>query len=440
LGLLLLETEKKEALKHLQKSVMLNINFREGWIEIVKVLNDRGLYWLSERILVDRFDVKNDFGVGTLYVQTQLFQGRKTEALAFLDGMKPDGKEGLRMYAMNLFDSGCHKQSFELLLSIIDGYPENREFKRFLGHSLLRTGDYDAGWRYYWEGLLPSTLEIPEWEGQPLSGKSLVVIQDQGQGDAIQFLSLLSKVAQLGSKRMVFAVDAIALIKLIQFQNVPYEVVNIDKIDWDDYKYDYQVKIMALPFLLKVDMIKAPPQQPTLRAPKNLVSKWSERIDSDIALMVGIAWSGGALLGHDYLRSSPLIAWRELWGISGISFYSLQKDIPSNEAAIFEYPLNNIAADCSTWLHTLSVIESLDMVITVDTAIAHASASLNKPTWILLSDRYTDFRWMQEREDCPWYPSVRLFRKKPNETWEAVLLRVREALIKTYPQLVFPAH
>lgn len=437
LGSMLLETDSPQGLLHLQKSIMLNVNYSKGWQQIVNRLHEKGLYMLAEHILQDRCGDMEKFGQCMLHIQNLVFQGRDAEARQLMPTVHESVAESVsdqRTYGINLFRLGNQEESFAFLAKLVEQYPYVRENKTFLGHSLLRAGKSDPGWLYYWQGLRRWTLRFPEWQGESLDGKTLLLTQDQGMGDVIQFLPILLEVAALGPRRMVFAVSP-ALVNLVKFQGVPYEVVDGEKFVWDDYRFDYQVEIMALPYLMKVDLQHPRSPQPTLQAPEKLVPKWEERLQADRYLKVGLVWAGGGALGHDYLRSSPLSEWSELWQVEGVSFYSLQKDAPSNQAAVFHLPLHNLAADCPTFLHTSSIIQSLDLVITVDTAVAHLSASLNRTTWILLSDRYTDFRWMQGRDDCPWYPSVRLFRKRPNEVWRALLARVSDALIEAYPSL-----
>ena len=354
LGSILLDTDSTQGLLHLQKSIMLNVNNSEGWQQIVNRLHEKGLYMLAEHILQDRCGDMEKFGQCMLHIQNLVFQGRDTEARQLMPLVHESVVESIsnqRMYGINLFRLGNQEESFVFLSKLVEQYPRVRENKTYLGHSMLRAGKFDPGWTYYWQGLRRWTLRFPEWQGESLAGKALLLTQDQGMGDVIQFLPILLEVAALGPRRMVFAVSP-ALVNLVKFQGVPYEVVDGEKMVWDDYRFDYQVEIMALPYLMKVDLQHPRSSQPTLQAPENLVPEWEEYLEAEHCLKVGLVWAGGGALGHDYLRSSQLSEWSDLWQVEGVSFYSLQKDAPSNQAAGLHLHLHNLAADCHTFLTT----------------------------------------------------------------------------------------
>jgi len=416
-----------------QQAVLLKSHDVDAWQVVVLLLHDRGMYWLAERILLAKGDLANNRYSRLLRVKQLAMLGRPEEAKDLLDGISwqttSHSAHHRQMLAAALHHCGQNVEEIDLLEQLVMQQPADKDLQLSLGFSLLRAGRCREGWKAYWRGLARKNAgHFTEWEGQSLRGKSLVVIQDQGQGDSIQFFALLHEVWAMQPKRLTLAVVR-PLVTLFQAQRVPFEVINLERLDWEDYRYDYQVDQMALPYLLNVDLLAPRHQQPTLVASPGRVPKWQTMLEADMQLKVGIVWSGGDLFKANYVRSTTLEDWRVLWEIEGISFYSLQKDIHSNEAAVFDRPLHNVAADCPTWLETLSIIDALDLVITTCTAVAHAAGSINKPTWIILSNEHVDFRWLENRDDSPWYPSVRLLRRRRGEPWRDLFRRVADDLL-----------
>lgn len=435
---LLREEKPMEAWEAAQKAVMLKRNDAVAWRFVATLFHDRGMYGLAERILWEKGQPEVDFGSRVCRIKQLLMLGLDTEAEALLRDTPLDRSVPLAVqqdYASALYHAGMREDAVRLLADLVERYPDSREARFTLGFTQLRLGNYEEGWKNYWQAMRRDTpRHFPEWKGEDLVGKTLLVIQDQGQGDAIQFFPLLHDVWARAPKRLAVAVSP-ALVTLFRAQSLPFDIIDLDKLDWEDYRYDYQVDQMALPYLLGVNLMNPPHQQPSLTVPEAHLSHWQERLAEDRNLRVGIVWSGGDLFKANYVRSTALTDWRVLWEIDGINFYSLQKDIHSNQAAVFDRPLNNIAADCPNWLETLAAIASLDLVITTCTAVAHVAGSINKPTWVVLSNEYVDFRWLEDREDSPWYPSVRLIRRQKGETWQQVFYRIANDLVARYDRL-----
>jgi len=432
------EENFSEAAAAAQRAIMLKCRDADAWHMVVQLFHDRGMYWLAERILLLKGDLANNRYSQLLRVRQLALLGRDTEAGELLAGIPWQTDESVphpQALIAALHGCGRRDEAIRLLEEQVAKQPESKDLQFSLGFSLLRAGRCHEGWKGYWLGLARKNAgHYQEWEGQDLCGKSLLVVQDQGQGDVIQFFPLLHDVWAMAPRRLTLAVGR-PLATLFRTQGVPFNVVNLEQLDWDDYRYDYQVDLMALPYLLDVDLLAPRHQQPTLVATPGRVPKWQAILDADPQLKVGIVWSGGDLFKANYVRSTTLEDWRVLWEIEGISFYSLQKDIHSNEAAVFDRPLHNVAADCPTWLETLSIIDALDLVITTCTAVAHAAGSIDKPTWVVLSNEHVDFRWLEDRDDSPWYPSVRLIRRRRGEAWRELFRRVADDLLAHFSSL-----
>ncbi len=292
----------------------------------------------------------------------------------------------------------------------------------------LKKGDYRKGWAAYRNAVKGKRTSIPAWNGEDFPTRRLLIYQDQGSGDFIQFLPLLREVVQRGGNVEVAVING--LLPLAEYQDLGCPLISLDQVDWDGRRYDYQIAQMHLPDLLACDLTQPRHSHPFVAAPKGLLPQWETRLSEEKRLKVGVVWAGNPQYANDALRSSLLPEWGELTNLEGIAWCNLQKDTASNQAfSVPEFRFYNLAADCDDWLKTASIIQQLDLVISVDTAIAHLAAAMDVPVWILLPARGVDFRWQKERDDCPWYPSVRLFRKRPGETWRNVIARVRLELI-----------
>jgi len=194
---------------------------------------------------------------------------------------------------------------------------------------------------------------------------------------------------------------------------------------------DYHCPLSSLPlaFATRLDTIPAAPSY-LARPPAERRAIWEQRLGPHDRLRVGLVWSGNPAHLNDHNRSMPLAVLASLLDV-GAQFISLQKDVrPVDKALLAERgDILDLTADLSDFVDTAALIDSLDLVITVDTSVAHLAGALGKPTWIMLP--YTpDYRWLLGRDDSPWYPSVRLFRQDARRDYTNVIARVREALAK----------
>jgi tetratricopeptide (TPR) repeat protein len=304
------------------------------------------------------------------------------------------------------------------------------------GMNRLRLGQFRAGWADY-----AAREAIPElrggaspiradqiWQGQALAGKTLLVTDDQGHGDSIQFFRYLKLLRDRGATHITWQTFA-PLVRLLSAA-APYATV-VDTLP-DNARFDVQCESTSLPrwFETELDSIPAPNQY--LWPPAQLKSP--RKPAADRRLRVGLAWSGDARHARDHLRSIPAELFLTLASVPGISFHSLQYAArPADRSALSARPA--IARDiqkATDFADTAALVAGLDLVITVDTAVAHLAGAIGKPVWIVLHVA-SDWRWLTERSDSPWYPSARLFRVTPPEWldgagWRPVLDRVAAAL------------
>jgi Flp pilus assembly protein TadD len=319
-------------------------------------------------------------------------------------------------------------------LAIKPHYPEARAN---LALALLAMGRLAEGWREYesrWEveamGGPAPVLAQPRWTGQKLNGETVLLYAEQGFGDTLQFCRYASMVAAAGG-RVVLVVPK-ALRRLMASLDGVAEIFS----DEDDIlpPFDYHSPLLSLPLAFGTTMETIPGPVSYLSADP---SPWAEFLGSLPGLKVGLAWAGKSRTAQphavaiDKRRSMRLADMAPLLEIPGCGFVSLQLGSPASQMQTLpdRAGLRDISSRLTDWADTAALIAGLDLVITVDTAVAHLAGALGTPVWML--NRFDScWRWLLNRDDSPWYPSMRLFRQTKPGDWDGVVTRVSDALRK----------
>jgi len=306
---------------------------------------------------------------------------------------------------------------------------ENRNANWNLAIIWLLQGDYRRGWaQFEWRKRLQSVLlehnEYPgeAWTGDALHGRSILLYSEQGLGDAIQFVRYAEDLKRRGADRVIVEAPAAVTALLASARGVDEVVARGAKLP----PFDVHASLMDLPRLLGTELGTIPNHTPYLEAPARPVSS---AIDAPPGVLkVGIVWAGNPMHQRDHLRSVPLAQFAPILELPGARFFSLQKGGAEGELVRF---VSDRVVDLSPHLadfrDTAAAISRLDLVLTVDTSVAHLAAALGCETWIMVT-YVPDFRWMLERDDSPWYPAVRLFRQPSPRDWASVITNVRRAL------------
>ena len=302
---------------------------------------------------------------------------------------------------------------------------------------LLRKGRYPEGWRHLefrdWYRPIEQRLRCSRWRGQPLAGLSVLLVYEAGHGDLIQFCRYVPVLRQAGAAR----VDVLchpALKELLQTLDGVGEVFGFEE-DVAGRDWDYWVPALSLPHHLGTDLATIPATLPYLRAPADKLVHWRQKLGglgTQAVWRVGLVWHGSPAFENDAQRSLPgLQTLAPLWQVPGVQFFSLQKGRGEQDVSRLQgsQPLVDLAADLHNFADTAAAIAQLDLVISVDTAVAHLAGALGKPCWVLLPAFLTDWRWLEDRNDSPWYPGVlRLFRQPRGTDWAPVIHAVCGAL------------
>jgi len=304
-----------------------------------------------------------------------------------------------------------------------------------LSYLLLRQGRFEEGWQCLearnWYAALAAHLHGPRWQGESLAGKSLLLTYEAGYGDVIQFCRYA---ALLKAQRA-------STITLICHPALKTLLTSLDAVDtiigYDEpiptSGWDYWTPLLSIPHYCKTRLDTIPATLPYLYAQPQRIEHWAACLPQD-GLRVGLVWKGNPQFENDADRSLPsLNLLAPLGAVAGVHFISIQKGAGEDEAAHppRALPLIELGSQLADFADTAALIMNLDLVICVDTAVAHLAGALGKPCWVLLPDYKTDWRWLTERTDSPWYPGgMRLFRQNRMGDWNTVIAEVQTALVR----------
>ena len=327
--------------------------------------------------------------------------------------------------------SGRHEAACTALERACELEPGLHTAQWTLGQLLLLRGRYDQGWRRYEArladrrtGSYSQRLKRDRWDGGPLDGRRIVLHAEQGIGDSIQFMRYAPMVTARGGRVTVLCQRPIQPL-FSRLPQVEAAVALGDPLP----EFDCYAPLMSLPFLFGTTLDSVPNAVPYLFADDGKVAHWRERLQALPGLKVGIAWAGNPEYRADARRSLHLDMLRSLATVPGVSFVSLQKGpaVAQVDAASGLLPLVRFDAELHDFSDTAALMMNLDIVISVDTAVAHLAGALGRPTWLL--NRFdSDWRWLVDRSDSPWYPTLRVFRQSAPGNWAGVVADIAAAL------------
>jgi tetratricopeptide (TPR) repeat protein len=319
-------------------------------------------------------------------------------------------------------------QSFDEALALASDDAEAHFNK---GLALLAEGRFEAGWlEHEWRrqqsnwGARQRNAGPPFWQGELLpEGSSLLVFAEQGLGDSIQFVRYVPMLVDLGL-RVTLEVQAPLVELFAEIASISHVVAS----ETTSPRADAQCPLMSLPFLLTKQCDGVPNQTPYLQAPANVVETWKQRV-APAGLCVGVVWAGNVSNTNDAQRSIPLEKMQKLFGVPYVRFVSLQKTIKPEERQLLNDRVVHLGDQLNNFADTAAVIDGLDLVITVDTSVAHLAGALGKPVWVLVPFS-PGYRWRTQDDGSTslWYPNARVFRKSFKEDWSGTIARVCVAL------------
>jgi len=360
----------------------------------------------------------------TLYEAVAAFE----RALA----QKPDYLDAWINLGAALRDAGRLDEAEAAVRKALEMAPDEPELHWNLALVLLTRGQYSEGWReYQWRWRTPHfspfvrRFPSQEWQGEPLAGRTLLVHYEQGFGDAIQMCRLVPPLEDLGARVVVECRPGLG--RLLTTLGAGIAVVEAGEAPLP--ATDLHVALMSLPLRLGLTVETIPARVPYLAVPEG-AADFSD-LASAPGIKVGVVWSGSKSRADNRARSFKP---QDLWPIEGASLFSLQKGDAAAEASdMVDFGrMTDLGPRLGDFADTAAAIAALDLVISVDTAVAHLAGALGKPVWIVLPHPTSAFLWMTGRDDTPWYPSARLFRQAKAGDWAEVMTAIRKAFAERY--------
>ncbi|MEI8196354.1 MAG: tetratricopeptide repeat protein [Phycisphaerae bacterium] len=429
-----------EAIAAYRQALALNANLSDAHCNLGGMLKEKGQF--EEAIAACRraLELKPNYPEAYLNLGNALReQGRLDEALAAYRqalALKPDDAAAYSNLAIVLSDQGCLDEAIGAYRQAITIKPNYPEAHKDLALLLLLRGDFAEGckeyeWRWRCKNYHSPVWNVPEllWDGSDLAGRTLLLHAEQGFGDCLQFIRYVPQIAARAGGGKILVVCAPELRPLLQsMSGVAGWLVAGDVLP----HCDVQCPLLSLPLVLGTTLENIPQGVPYLQAEAARVEWWRRELaDAPPGLQVGLVWSGNPAHKNDRNRSVALAALAPLARMPGVRFYSLQKGAAGEQARTPPAGMELIdrTAELKDFADTAALVANLDLVIAVDTAVVHLAGALGKSVWTLLPF-VPDWRWLMEREDSPWYPTMRLFRQRVRGDWGSVIDKVAKALVQ----------
>lgn len=389
--------------------------------------------------------LKPDFAEAHAYLGAILRnQGRHDEAMDSLNkalALRPDFPEAYNNLASTLIALGRPQVAEEQFRRALRLRPDSAELKFGYSQVQLLLGDYESGLELYESRLEKDALPqstygalqarlaqfagLPRWRGEDGLDRAIVVWSDQGLGDTLMMMRYLPALKGRGIGKLIVYCEE-TLVRVVQSIPEVDEVISRNRPPPIE-KGDLHCPLTSLPLLFKTRVDTIPNRVPYLSVPDQLRQQWADKLAAVASPRVGLLWAGRKGHPQDALRSIRLEKLSSLVGIADINFVSVQKGEEARQIAETGLRLFDRMDECSDLMETAALIDQLDLIIGIDTSVIHLTGALGKPLWLL--NRFeTEWRWMLEREDSPWYPTMRIFRQPRPGNWDEVIARVASAL------------
>jgi Flp pilus assembly protein TadD len=423
------------ALQLLRQALRLRPNFVEAHYNLGNVLRVQGhlkeaaaCYREAVRLRPDLAAAQGNLGC----VLTEL--GELDEAVVHCSAavrLQPRAAEAHSNLGSALAYLGALEEAAACFAEAVRLNPNYAIAHKHLGAYRLLKGDFERGWpEYEWrlhcrQGPM-RTFNQPSWNGTNLAERTILLHAEQGLGDTLQFIRYAPLVKQLGGK-VLFECPP-ELVRIVQ------SCAGIDRIiplGQSLPAFDCQLPLLSLPHVLKTTMATVPASVPYLRAEPALMAQWRQELSGYAGFKIGIVWQGNPRYGQldcrnaNQWRSIPLAQFAPIADIPGVKLFSLQKGPGTEQLAQWPppVPIVDLESRLLDFMDTAAVMMNLDLIITSDTSVPHLAGALGLPVWTVLQ-LVPDWRWLLERSDCPWYPTMRLFRQTKAGDWAEVFQRI----------------
>lgn len=435
LGFVLKQTHRlEEAEVYLRKAIGLNPKLIASYNNLSLILMNTNRPEEAEAVL--RKAIRLDGNSPDLYnnlgsVLTDTGRSRQAEA-AFQQAIKINPSFVYAHYNLGcLLKSAGHLEAAEASLRCALKLRPNYPSAQFaLATLYLLRGQYEKGWELYnarrMKKASPKAAAIPRWQGKDLTGKTILLFHEQGFGDTLQASRYIPQVSSLAKHTVVWIQESLQQLMRSSFPEIDFYTDQ----DNPSQHFDYAGALPNLPMIFHMTEQNIPNDTPYLKVSEDVINAWRSRLQEKVnvsSYKAGLVWAGNPKHHNDRNRSIALAAFAALLSMDEIAWINLQIGSQTDNLPECASSLLDFSSDLVDFAQTAGLIENLDLVITVDSAVAHLAGALGKETWVLIPFE-PDWRWQLKREDSPWYPAMRLFRQRKPGDWQYPLKKVKEAL------------
>jgi tetratricopeptide (TPR) repeat protein len=437
-GVILSEAGNEQgAIKAYRKAIELNNDYASAYCNLGNCLQKQNKYAESIEYYEQAISISPDYPDAYNGLAVSLYRlGNYDDAIKNCRKaieLKEDYAQAYNTLAAVLEMLQMYDEAIECYNKTVEYAPDYVEAYCSRGILHLRHGQFAKGWDdYQWRlktEKVKGTLQYdkPWWQGEDFQGKTLLVQSEQGFGDSMQFVRYLPMVKDRGGT--VILAEKSELIDLFRNLEGIDDIVDIRQLATGGVKYDLYAPLLNLPCIFNTDIDSIPARIPYLFADESKVTHWRGTIGTD-AFNVGIVWAGDPIHTNDHNRSCTIDNFTGLAKLENVKIFSLQKGPQLDQ--IKDWPsdieqIGDLGQKFNDFSDTAAAIENMDLIISVDTSVIHLAGAMGKTAWLVIPYE-SDWRWMLNRQDSPWYSTVRIFRQIQPGDWDDVFQRVAEQL------------
>ena len=415
----------QKGLKNIPKSEKIHIELGHLYLESIKDYL-QSIFYFSKAIKLNPANIYTFFDLCKAYE----YQNSPDDALKVLSiiesGFELTSETKLKL-ATQYAHLGKSAEAERYFQAVLTEDPSNESARWHLSYLQLRHKDFHQGLKNF-EARLSNEYKNSKaynWNVQQLSGKHILLIAEQGLGDTIQFARYIPLLKQLGAKVTLKCQDS-----LVSLMQSSFDIDLIAESSFpSDFDYDYSCPLMSLPYKLNLSEEKIYANTPYLKVSPEKQFETKVILQETNRLNIGLTWKGNPLSSFEPQRSISLENLRPLWNRDHTNYYILQKTLSEQDHALLDSELKSVCLmeKLHTFLDTAAIIEQLDLVITIDSAVAHLAGALGKKTFLILP-AYADWRWFDDTTKTPWYPNTTIFKAKQGKSIDVVINQVCKEL------------
>lgn len=420
-----------EALDFFQQAISLRPDYAEAYNGMGALLINMNHLNKAEFYLQRALELKFDypeafFNLGTLLARTSFLQEAEI-CLREAISLQPDFSEAHFRLGM-VFKQLNRLVEAETHLCLASNLrPGFKEAEFALGILYLLQGQYEKGWQRYElrRQLFDFDSGANYWKMENVAGEKIVLFHEQGFGDTIHFVRYVQEVKKVASE-VVLLVPR----QLERLMSVSLQDITIQTHEAMVGEYKFSCPLPSLPYMFHTTLATVPNGIPYIKTNQNMIQKWRDIVEKKIAanrFKVGVVWAGNPNHKNDKNRSIPFQVFKQIFSLKEVTWISLQVDNNVDDLKTIPGEVIDFREKISDFADTAGLIENIDLIVTVDTAVAHLAGAMGKETWLLLPVD-PDWRWQTTSQESPWYPTIRIFRQLQLGDWQEVLARVKLAL------------